>query len=160
MDNSKKIQASKVIDAPAADIYALLADPSRHDVIDGSGMLRGIEGGGGPLTAVGQTFTMNMFQDALGTYRMVNSVTTLVPDTSIGWAPAMDPDCELASKIGDMVVGGHTFTYELQPVDGGTHVTETYDWSGAKDPQFQKMLPLVSEEDLTRTLDKIDDALA
>ena len=159
MDSSKQIQASKLVAAPAADVYALLADPNRHSEIDGAGMLRGVEGDAGPLVAIGQTFTMNMFQDAFGPYRMINSVTALVPDARIGWAPMIDPDCELASNLGGMVVGGHTFTYDLQEVEGGTQVTETYDWSGAKDPEFQKMLPIVSEQDLTQTLDKISDTL-
>ena len=40
MDTSKKLQASKVINAPAEDIFALLADPNRHTVLDGADMLR------------------------------------------------------------------------------------------------------------------------
>lgn len=160
MDTSRKIQASKVIDAPAADIFALLSDPSRHDEIDGSGMLRGVDGDSGPLLALGQTFAMKMHQDELGDYRMFNVVTALVPDARIGWSPSIDPDCELASKLGDMKVGGHTFTYDLSEVEGGTEVTETYDWMSVKDPEFLKMLPIVSEDDLKGTLDKISEAVA
>ncbi len=91
MDTSKKIQVSKVIDAPAKDIFALLADPNRHNEIDRAGMLRGVNGESGALPEVGQTCTMNMYQEAFGPYRMINSVTALVPDARIGWAPSMVP---------------------------------------------------------------------
>lgn len=159
MDTSRKIQASKVIDAPAADIYALLSDPARHTELDGAGMLRGVEGESQPLLAIGQTFTMNMHQDALGDYRMINAVTALVPGARIGWSPKMDPTCELASKLGDMEVSGHTFTYDLNETDSGTEVTETYDWMSVKDEEFLKMLPIVSEDDLKGTLDKLEEAV-
>jgi len=159
MDTSRKIQVSKVIDAPAGDIFTLLSDPDRHADLDGSGMVRGLVGGQ-PLLAIGQTFTMNMHQDSLGDYRMVNAVTAFVPDARIGWEPHMDPGCELAAKLGDMQVGGHTFTYDLREVEGGTEVTETYDWMSVKDEKFLALLPVVSEDDLKGSLDKLEQAVA
>ena len=159
MDNSRKLQVSKVIDAPAADIFAILASPDRHHEIDGAGMLRGVEGEAQPIAAIGQVFVMNMHQDALGDYRMVNSVTAFVPDARIGWSPAIDPSCELASKLGDMQVGGHTYTYDLSEGEDGTTVTQTYEWMSVKDPQFLEMLPLVSEEQLAGTLDRLAEAV-
>ena len=159
MDTSRKLQVSKVIDAPAADIFAILASPDRHHEIDGAGMLRGVEGEAQPIAAIGQVFVMNMHQDAFGDYRMVNSVTAFVPDARIGWSPAIDPSCELASKLGDMQVGGHTYTYDLSEGEDGTTVTQTYEWMSVKDPQFLEMLPLVSEEQLAGTLDRIAEAV-
>jgi hypothetical protein len=159
VDTSRKLQVSKVIDAPAADIFAILASPDRHHEIDGAGMLRGVEGEAQPIAAIGQVFVMNMHQDAFGDYRMVNSVTAFVPDARIGWSPAIDPSCELASKLGDMQVGGHTYTYDLSEGEDGTTVTQTYEWMSVKDPQFLEMLPLVSEEQLAGTLDRIAEAV-
>ncbi|HEV7469630.1 MAG TPA: hypothetical protein VGO23_07575 [Pseudonocardia sp.] len=159
MDTSRKLQVSKVIDAPAADIFAILASPDRHHEIDGAGMLRGVEGEAQPIAAIGQVFVMNMHQDAFGDYRMVNSVTAFVPDARIGWSPAIDPSCELASKLGDMQVGGHTYTYDLSEGEDGTTVTQTYEWMSVKDPQFLEMLPLVSEEQLAGTLDRLAEAV-
>jgi hypothetical protein len=153
------LQASKVIDAPAADIFAILANPDRHQEIDGAGMLRGVEGEAQPIAAIGQVFVMNMHQPDLGDYRMVNSVTAFVPDARIGWAPRIDPNCELASKLGDMAVGGHTYTYDLSEGEDGTTVTQTYEWMSVKDPQFLEMFPLVSEEQLVGTLDRIAEAV-
>jgi uncharacterized protein YndB with AHSA1/START domain len=158
MDTSRKIQVSKVIDAPADEIFALLSDPDRHTDLDGSGMLRGLVEGQ-PLLAIGQRFTMDMHQDSLGDYRMVNAVTAFVPGARIGWEPRMDPGCELATKLGDMQVGGHTFTFDLHQVDGGTEVTETYEWMSVKDEKLLALMPVVSEDDLKGSLERIEQAV-
>lgn len=159
MDTSKKIQVSKVIDAPASDIFALLADPNRHSELDGAGMVKGVEGDAQPIVAIGQTFTMNMHQPDLGDYRMINAVTAIVPEARIGWAPSMDPSCELAEKLGDMDVAGHTYSYDLREVEGGTEVTSTYEWMSVKDPKFEAMFPVVSAEQLSGSLDKLATAV-
>ncbi|WP_300015396.1 SRPBCC domain-containing protein [Pseudonocardia sp.] len=160
MDTTKKLQATKVIDAPARDIFALLSDPSRHSELDGAGMVRGVASDGPPISGIGQVFTMEMHADDLGDYRMVNSVTAFVPGARVGWAPKVDPTCELADKLGDMEASGHTFTYDLREVEGGTEVTSTYDWTGVKDEQFEQMFPRVSQAQLEGTLDRIESSVA
>ncbi|MGD9530393.1 SRPBCC family protein [Pseudonocardia sp.] len=155
MDTSRKIQVSKVIGAPAEDIFAVLADPNRHTEVDGNGMVQGPEGDSPPLGGIGQVFVMRMHRPELGDYRMVNSVTAFVPGARIGWAPTLDPDCEAAAKLGDMEATGHTYTFDLRPVDGGTEVTETYEWMAVKDERFAVLLPLVSAEQLESGLDKL-----
>lgn len=164
MDTSKKLQATKVIDAPASDIFALLADPNKHSELDGAGMVRGVEGDAPPIVAIGQTFTMNMHQPELGDYRMINAVTAIVPDARIGWAPSLDPSCELAEKLGDMNVAGHTYSYDLREIEGDgdavhTEVTSTYEWMSVKDPKFEAMFPVVSQEQLAGSLDRLADAV-
>jgi uncharacterized protein YndB with AHSA1/START domain len=156
VDTSKKLQASKVIDAPVAEIFAVLSDPNRHPEFDGADMLRGVEGDTPPIGGIGQAFVMNMHQPDLGDYRMINAVTAFVEDSRIGWAPKMDSSCEAAEKLGDMDVSGHTYTYDLQEVEGGTKVTQTYEWTGVKDPKFEELFPRVSQEQLEGTLDEID----
>jgi hypothetical protein len=37
-------------------------------------------------------------------------------------------------------------------VDGGTEVTQIYDWSGVKDPRFEAFCPFASRQDLADTL--------
>ncbi len=160
MDTDKKLQASKVIAAPADDVFALLSDPNQHTVLDGAGMIQGVEGETGPISGIGQVFTMNMHADDLGDYRMVNSVTAYVPGARVGWAPKVDPTCELAEKLDGMDASGHTFTYDLREVDGGTEVTSTYEWSGVKDAKFEEMFPRVSQEQLAGTLDKLSSAVS
>lgn len=156
MDTSKKLQASKVISAPQDEIFALLADPNRHAELDGAGMIRGVEGDIPPIAGIGQVFTMNMHADDLGDYRMLNAVTSYVAGARVGWAPKVDPTCELYDKLGDMDASGHTYTYDLRAVDGGTEVTSTYDWTGVKDPKFEELCPRVSQEQLAATLDRLD----
>jgi hypothetical protein len=156
--NKKKLKASKVIEAPAEDIFALLADPNRHSDIDGAGMLQGTEGDSPAIAGIGQKFTMNMHDPEFGDYRIVNSVTAYMPVGRIGWAPQIDPTCELAGKL-EMDVRGHTYTYDLREVDGGTEVTQSYEWNGVKDPEFEKLFPRVSREQLAATLDRIAEAV-
>jgi uncharacterized protein YndB with AHSA1/START domain len=160
VDTSKKISATKVIDAPADAVFAVLADPNQHTELDGGGMVKGPEGTAGPIGGIGQTFTMNMHQDALGDYRMINIVTAYVPDARIGWGPSMDPDCDAAKNFEGVDVSGHTYTWDLREAEGRTEVTETYEWTGVKDPQFEKLFPLVSQEDLERSLDKLAAAVS
>ena len=160
MDTSKKISATKVIDAPAEAVFAVLADPNRHTELDGGDMVKGPEGETPSLGGIGQVFTMNMHQDALGDYRMINTVTAFVPEARIGWGPSMDPSCDAAKNFEGVDVSGHTYTWDLRESDGRTEVTETYEWTGVKDPQFEKLFPLVSQEDLERSLDKLADAVS
>ena len=155
MDTSKKLQATTVIDASAEAVFAVLADPNRHTELDGGGMVKGPEGTTPPIGGIGQIFTMNMHQDALGDYRMVNTVTAYVPEARIGWGPSMDPTCDAAANFEGVNVSGHTYTWDLREADGRTEVTETYEWTGVKDPEFEKLFPLVSQEDLQKSLDKL-----
>jgi hypothetical protein len=160
VDTSKKLQASKVINAPAEDIFALLADPNRHTELDGADMLRGPEGETGPIGGIGQTFTMNMHHPDLGDYRMINTVMAFLPGARIGWGPRVDPTCSLTERLGDMDAGGHTYTYDLKAVEGGTEVTQTYEWMSVKDPDFEAFFPRVSQEQLAATLDNLDAAVS
>ena len=159
MDTSRKLQASRTIDAPASAIFAVLADPNRHTDLDGGGMVKGPDDGTPPLGGIGQVFAMNMHQDNLGDYRMLNTVTAFVPDARIGWGPSMDPDCEAAKNFEGVDVSGHTYTWDLAEHDGGTEVTETYEWMSVKDENFLKLFPLVSEDDLQASLDKLAKAV-
>lgn len=56
-------------------------------------------------------------------------------------------------------MGGHTFSYDLREVEGGTEVAQTYEWMSVKDPNFEKMLPFVSEQQLAASLDRIADVV-
>jgi hypothetical protein len=96
---------------------------------------------------------MNMHQDGLGDYRMINTVTAFVPEARIGWGPSMDPDCDAAKNFEGVDVSGHTYTWDLREAEGRTEVTETYEWTGVKDPVAGELFPLVSQEDLERSLD-------
>jgi hypothetical protein len=155
LSNEKQLEVSRVVSAPAERVFALLADPRRHVVIDGSGMLQSSDSE--PITAAGQVFTMNMHHNDLGSYQTMNTVTEFVPNVRLGWAPNLDPSCDLATKLelAGITPGGHTYTYRLSEVDCGTEVVQTYDWSGVTDPKFEAFCPFVNREQLADTLAKL-----
>ena len=99
-------------------------------------------------------FIMNMHRDDLGHYRSKNTVTEFEPETSIAWAPGLDRSypCKVVDMLANIREGGHTYTYRLREVDGGTEVTQIYDWSGVTDPQFEGFRPFVSREELAGSL--------
>ncbi len=111
----------RVIPAPPAAIFDLLADPSRHHEIDGSGSVRSPKAGSQRL-ALGSTFVMSM--KSLGIpYSTVSEVVEFEVDRRIAWQTYST--IKWLSKFG----GGRIWRYELEPVDGGTLVRETWDIS-------------------------------
>jgi uncharacterized protein YndB with AHSA1/START domain len=155
---AEQISVTRDVAASPEQVFALLADPARHIDIDGSGFLRGLAEGG-PVTGTGDTFLMNMNNPVLGDYQVRNTVATFEPNRAIGWAPQLYPPDGYRDKIGDMVTGGHTFTWHLTPsASGGTTVTQTQDWSGVRDPGFKSIFPMVTEAMLNESLDRIDKA--
>jgi uncharacterized protein YndB with AHSA1/START domain len=109
----------RVIPAPAEKIFDLLADPSRHRDIDGSGTVREAKESPQRLS-LGATFGMSM---KLGVgYSMSNTVIEFDENRRIAWQTRGSGS--LGSKF-----GGRIWRYELEPVDGGTRVRETWDIS-------------------------------
>ena len=148
--------------APPGQIFAFLRDPSNHSLIDGSGMLQGSAGadadgdGDGakaePLT-MGSTFGMNM---KLGMrYSTSNRVVEFDPDRRIAWQ---------TGPTGTMgrYVAGRIWRYELEPVEGGTLVRESWDIT----PDHQRILLKLggiwsgkTRRDMERTLSRLDAAV-
>ena len=78
------VSTSRRIAAPANVIFDFLATPSRHQEIDGSGMLRGSDSPG--VTGVGDAFVMRMFFAPLGgDYQMINHVVEFEPGRRTLW---------------------------------------------------------------------------
>jgi hypothetical protein len=131
---SEPVEASRRIEAPAAVIFEILANPQRHMDFDGSDMLRGAVLDG-PISAVGDTFTMKMHR--LGDdYLMLNYVVEFEPDRRIFWEPAPgDPsraEDNDPSKVG--VAAGYRWGYILTPDgDDATVVTEVFDYGRLPD---------------------------
>jgi uncharacterized protein YndB with AHSA1/START domain len=127
------VSVSRRIEAPADEIFALLADPARHTELDGSGMLRGAEGAM-PITAVGDRFLMQMYFDPLGgDYKMDNHVVEFEPNRRIAWTPAGADEVTTRDEQFEIgVPAGHRWRFYLEP-DGpdATVVTEVYDCTAA-----------------------------
>jgi hypothetical protein len=126
-EEPQRLEVSRRIEAPAALIFEILANPQRHMDFDGSDMLRGVTDNR-PISDVGDRFTMNMHR--LGRdYLMVNYVVEFEPDRRIFWEPAPG-DLATAgddpSRIG--IPAGYRWGYSLTPDgDNTTVVTEVFD---------------------------------
>ena len=121
------MNVSTTVDAPADAVFGVLADPSTHAAIDGTGWVRESLDGE-PLTESGQVFRMAMYHSnpnySDGNYVVANKVRVFDPSRSVAWEPGQaDPDGELS-------FGGWLWRYDLTPTGAGqTNVTLTYDWS-------------------------------
>ncbi len=158
MSESEQIRVTRTVAASPEQVFAVLADPRQHVELDSSSMLRGLVDGA-TLGGVGDQFVIDMNNDILGDYQIRNTVVAYEKDRTIGWAPSLYPEGGYADKLGGMKPGGHTYTYELEPAEAGqTAVTQVYDWSGVKDSQFKGFFPMLNEEQLGASIDKIGHA--
>ncbi len=135
---------SRTVDAPAARVFAFLADPANHPALDATGMVR-FASPGAAITAVGDVFVMHMRNEFKGDYRVENHVVVYEPGRALGWAPA-SPGDEPA---------GHTFVWRLTPDGDRTIVSQAYDWSAFTHLQFLDRLPVVGHDQLRETLDRL-----
>lgn len=147
-----RLVVTKVINAPAATIFAVLADPATHASIDGTGWVcENIDTE--PLAASGRVFRMAMYHPnhPNGNYTTTNWVHMFNAPTAISWATGEDGD------DGTMRFGGWFWRYDLTP-DGSanTAVTLTYDWSACSD-KIRKLIkfPPFGPEHLANSLDHL-----
>ncbi len=101
---------SRVIPGSAEEIFAVLASPQGHVDMDGSGTVRSVISGDDPLK-LGSKFRMRMKMGV--PYRMANTIAEYEENRLIAWAH----------------IGKHRWRFELEEAEGGTKVTETFDWS-------------------------------
>ncbi len=116
---SDVVSVERFIPAPAAEIFDLLADPSRHKDIDGSGTVRDARG---PQTRLGMGSTFGMSMRLGVPYAMENTVVEFEEGRRLAW------QTHGPTRVGALV-GGRIWRYELEPRDGGTMVRETWDLS-------------------------------
>ena len=107
------VSVSQFVPATPQQIFELLATPKRHCEIDGSGTLRG-ELSGPARLSLGAKFGMSMRMYV--PYRITNIVVGFEEGKQIGWRH----------------FGGHIWRYILAPVEGGTLVTEQFDYKTNK----------------------------
>jgi hypothetical protein len=123
--DDETVSASRIINAPAEAVFAVLADPAAHAAIDGTGWVRE------PLdrqqlTAAGQVFRMAMYHPNHpdGSYQMANRVQVFDLPRAISWEPGQE------TGEGSLRFGGWVWRYDLVPAGpSGTEVTLSYDWS-------------------------------
>ena len=101
----RQVSVSRVIAAPAQTIFDVLADHTKHSIIDGSGTLVGAK-------------------------------------SNPPWRH----------------IGQHIWRYQLEPVEGGTKVTETFDWRPSPVPWLLEAnkIPKKHPASMTKTLERLD----
>ena len=129
--SDETINVSRTIDAPADTVFAVLADPSTHAAIDGTGWVRESLDGE-RLTAAGQVFQVAMYHPDHpdGRYEMANRIETFDPPRAISWQPG-----QASPETGELSFGGWFWRYDLAPAGPtSTAVTLSYDWSAVPAP--------------------------
>jgi uncharacterized protein YndB with AHSA1/START domain len=120
----RRVSRSVQVNAPAADVFALIADPHRHPELDGSGTVRDTDVKGPHRLGQGDKFTVGMTQYGLP-YKITSKVTAVEENRLIEWQHPL----------------GHRWRWELAEVSPRTtKVTETFDYSTAKIPQMIELL--------------------
>ena len=138
------VSGSRVVAATPERLFGIVADPSMHAVIDGSGSVRSVRGGSRKL-ALGDRFTTNM---RIGVpYLITNKVVEYSEGRTIAWSH----------------LGGWRWRYEFEPLDDvdgepRTRVTETFDWSTARSRLYVEKVgwPRKNQAGIERTLDRLE----
>jgi hypothetical protein len=149
MSENNRVSVVRVILAPSDAIFDLLVDPARHLDIDGSGTVRRARSGGRRLK-LGDSFGMDMKLGAR--YSTRNEVVELVEDRLIAWRT-------LAPFPLSLLFTGRTWRYELEPVEAGTLVRETWDLSTEARPGRPAVRRMADQtrRNMERTLTRIDE---
>ncbi|UMB68233.1 polyketide cyclase [Mycobacterium paraterrae] len=120
------IIATLTIPASTEAVFDVLADPTTHAAIDGTGWVRESLDGKS-LTEAGQIFRIAMYHDnhPNKNYEMANKVVVFDRPRAIAWEPGQD-----VAGDGQMSFGGWVWRYDIAgagPTEA--NVTLTYDWS-------------------------------
>lgn len=147
--SSDVVSVRRLIPAPPEVIFDLLADPDRHADIDGGGSVQRARSGGRRL-GLGDRFGMEM---RIGLpYSILNEVVAFEENRLIAWQ---------TGAVGPLarVVGGRIWRYELEPVEGGTMVTESWDISreAFTSAPFVRRMAGMTRRNMAATLARIEE---
>ncbi len=142
--SSNEVSATRIIAADAQRIFDVVADPTLHHVIDGSGSVQGATGESRKL-ALGDKFATRM--RIVVPYRISNKVVEYSEGRLIAWAHA----------------GGWRWRYQFEPIEegsdaGSTLVTETFDWSTSRFGAYVEVTksPRKNAKNMESTLARLD----
>jgi hypothetical protein len=134
----RQVSRRVLVHAPAAELFALVADPHRHPELDGSGTVRPAPVEGPHQLSAGSRFTVGMRQLGMP-YKITSVVTGYEQDRLIEWQHPL----------------GHRWRWEFaETAPGRTEVTETFDYTTAKAPWMAPLLgfPAQNAKGITATL--------
>jgi uncharacterized protein YndB with AHSA1/START domain len=139
----RKVTRQVVVQAPAAAVFDLIADPHRHPELDGSGTVRDSPVAGPDRLSAGAKFTVGMKQYGVP-YKITSTVTAFEDDRLLEWQHPM----------------GHRWRWELvEAAPGVTQVTETFDYTSARSPKVLELMgqPAKNAAGITGTLQALAD---
>lgn len=140
--------AERVIEAPLARVWEMIADPSQHHLFDDTGMVE--KPVGGAPRGLGDVFRMNMTYDngqTLEHYQSDNHVVAYEPGRVLAWATALPDGAPL----------GWTWKYELTVESPWTRVRLTYDWRNTPEENIRRFgVPLTNDQGLARSLELLE----
>ena len=155
---AERVTTSTTIEAAPEAVFAVLADPSTHADIDGTGWVRGSMDGE-RITAAGQVFRIAMYHENHPDkdYKIANLVTVFDEPRAIAWKPGTE-----SPETRKLSFGGWIWRYDLEATSPSrTTVTLTYDWS-AVGPEVREYLqfPPFGQDHLDNSLQHLSDLLA
>lgn len=108
------ISRERFVPAAPEEIFELLARPAMHPLIDGSNTVIDVLPNGPERLSAGAKFGMDMKIGA--SYKIMNHVVEFEESRRLAWRHFY----------------GHIWRYILEPVEGGTMVTEQWDAHGMR----------------------------
>jgi uncharacterized protein YndB with AHSA1/START domain len=148
---SNVFTVERMIRASPEVIFDVLADPAKHSLIDGSGMVQGVaKEGESARLALGVTFGMSMKMGI--SYATASRVVEFDENRRIAWQTG--PKGKL-----EPYVAGRIWRYELEPRDDGTLVRESWDITGDHQRFLLRLGDIYSKKtrrDMELTLARLD----
>ena len=137
-ENQRVVSVERVIAAAPERVFELLADPSQHARFDGSDTVKAARGTAARLS-LGAKFAMDMRKGL--PYRVTNTVVEFEEGRRIAWQ-------HFARDV---------WRYELEPVDGGTRVRESFDWSNGRGRKVVELMgaPEKNRKAMEATLERL-----
>lgn len=150
MADDERVSLTRTVPGPPSAVFRVITEPAMHVELDGSGMLL-LAPDAKTLTAVGDTFDINMDREPLGDiplgkYTVRNTVTRFVHDAELEW------------NVGgvDTPPFGHVYGYTLEAAGDETTITHYVDWTGVPDQLKEGMTwPVVPVSMLERSMDNL-----
>jgi uncharacterized protein YndB with AHSA1/START domain len=140
----------RLISAAPETIFDVLADPAKHALIDGSGMLQGANEEATTRLALGVTFGMGMKMGMR--YSTANTVVEFEENRRIAWQTG--PKGKL-----EPYVAGRIWRYEIEAQGGRTLVRESWDITSDHQRALLRLGDIYSRKtrrDMELTLARLD----
>ncbi|MGA4508024.1 SRPBCC family protein [Propionibacteriaceae bacterium G1746] len=147
VDDVRTVSAGLVVAAAAEEVFAVVADPAKHPLMDGNGNTSQVQGDGGVIAAAGGSFLM---LNSNGKVRE-NRVVEFDAGRLVAWMPCP--------------VGGEPFGFlwrwECDPLAAGadglaqTRVTHTYSWAALTDESLFDEARTIGEANLMASLQRV-----